>query len=249
MTDMLDELAKPKRKQKRGRTSSPADAELPAAPKKASKMRRVVLVCSPKGGTSKTSTVRSLAVAATQIGGLNVATLDLDQQRTLTKWWGRRPDGVVCQFDHHEGLLSNLDDALSGLDDYDLVIIDTPPSLEENPVAIRRLVGLADLVLVPTGQYSDDLESVIPWMRLLSKYQKPCAFVLSKVKRRTNALDDARIRLNAAGAGRLCPIVIHDREEIPAAFSRGLTVLDIDRAKGADELEGLWLFTKAELGI
>jgi chromosome partitioning protein len=85
--------------------------------------------------------------------------------------------------------------------------------------------------------------------RLLSKYQKPCAFVLSKVKRRTNALDDARIRLNAAGAGRLCPIVIHDREEIPAAFSRGLTVLDIDRAKGADELEGLWLFTKAELGI
>jgi hypothetical protein len=69
------------------------------------------------------------------------------------------------------------------------------------------------------------------------------------VKRRTKALDKARHKLMMEGKAKLCPIAIHDCEDIPDAFSKGLTVLDISKAKGADELTALWHFTKSELGI
>jgi chromosome partitioning protein len=253
---MLDELTKGKATKKRGASAKKPDADLAliepseaGMDKPAPKGRRVVLVCSPKGGTSKTSTVRSLAVGAVLLGELRVVTVDFDPQRSLTNWWNNRPATPVVQFDHSPGDLEDLAQSFAGTEDYDLVIIDTPPSIEAYPVQMRSLIELSDLILVPTGQHSEDLDSVIPWMELLIKYRKPCHFVLSRVKRRTKALDRARHKLMMEGKAKLCPIAIHDCEDIPDAFSKGLTVLDISKAKGADELTALWHFTKSELGI
>lgn len=179
--------------------------------------------------------------------GLAVATLDLDRQRTLTKWWSQRPEEGVVQFDHHEGRLEQLDAALADLADYDLIVVDTPPGVEDHPEAVKRLVGIAAMVLVPTSPTKDDRESVIPWMNLLKAYGKPAAFILNKAKRKTRVLDAARAQLNRAGA--LCPIAIHDFEDIHTAFESGLTVLDLTRASGADEVAGIWHFVKNQLAV
>jgi chromosome partitioning protein len=206
----------------------------------------IVLVCSPKGGAGKTSTVRALAVAAAQ-AGLKTATLDLDRQRTLTQWWSKRPDVGVAQFDHHEGNMADIDEALADMTGYDLIIIDTPPGIEDHREAMLRLVDIASLALVPTGQHKDDRDSVLAWMQFLRKSNKPAAFLLNRVKKRTRILEEAMTHLNKGG--RLCPIVIYDIEDIPVAFETGLTVLDIHKAKGVSEVEGVWHYVRNELGL
>ena len=152
-----------------------------------------MLICSPKGGSSKTTTCRALAVAAAQ-QGLKTATLDLDRQRTLSKWWLERPDVGVVQFDHHEGRLDNLAAVLTEIEteDYEIVIIDTPPNLEDHPSAIRDLIAIADLILVPTGQGRDDRDSVIPFMGFLKEQKRAASFVIGRAKKRTRELDSAR---------------------------------------------------------
>ena len=45
---------------------------------------------------------------------------------------------------------------------------------------MRTLIEMADLILVPTGQHSEDLDSVIPWMEWLIKQGKPTYFLLSR---------------------------------------------------------------------
>jgi chromosome partitioning protein len=256
---MLDELTERKTRKKGDCPGKkPEEAQDAADPAEEgdiaqpARQQRVILVCSPKGGTSKTSTVRSLAVGATLLENLRVVTVDLDPQKTLTQWWETRPSDTVVQIDHSPGDLTDLNtlqESFAGTEDHDLVVIDTPPSIEAYPEQMRVLIEMSDLILVPTGQHSEDLNSVLPWMSWLVKQGKPCYFLLSRVKRRTKALDRARHTLMMEGKAKLCPIAVHDCEDIPDAFSKGLTVLDISRAKGSDELTSLWYFAKAELGI
>jgi chromosome partitioning protein len=62
-------------------------------------MKRL-LISSPKGGSGKTNLARNLAVAAAA-AGLKVATVDLDRQRTLSKWFGRRSTELI-DFPHYQ---------------------------------------------------------------------------------------------------------------------------------------------------
>src|SRR5689334_14341351 len=55
------------------------------------KLAKLLLLSSAKGGSAKTTTARNLAVIAAQ-AGLRVATIDLDGQESLTRWWKKRPD-------------------------------------------------------------------------------------------------------------------------------------------------------------
>jgi hypothetical protein len=51
---------------------------------------KVILFASQKGGSSKTTLCRCLAVAADQAGVGSIGMIDTDPQGTLTKWWKRR---------------------------------------------------------------------------------------------------------------------------------------------------------------
>jgi chromosome partitioning protein len=245
---MTATLATRKRDVKSKKPEQAAKPKPAPNPRGTSARCHTVLVCSPKGGSSKTTTCRALAVAAAQ-QGLKTATLDLDRQRTLSKWWMERPGVGVVQFDHHEGRLDEVGAALKEIEaeDYEIVIIDTPPNLEDHPSAIRDLIAFADLVLVPTGQGKDDRDSVIPFMTYLKEQKRAASFVIGRAKKRTRGLDLARASL--VRAGRLCPVEIYDTEDIANAVDHGLTALDISKARGAEELEGLWHYVKNELGV
>src|SRR3954447_9212075 len=52
---------------------------------------RILLTTSPKGGVGKTGCSRNLAVAAAK-SGRTVAVLDLDPQKSLSRWWQKRPE-------------------------------------------------------------------------------------------------------------------------------------------------------------
>jgi chromosome partitioning protein len=208
---------------------------------------RRLLVAGPKGGIGKTTLSRNLAVAAA-LDGLNVATLDLDMQRSLTKWYSKRPDGMA-PITHFEAGMATQDvqDALAGIEGFDLLVIDTPPSIEDHPESFRLLADAASLILIPTGQSDDDLDSVRPWMRFVRRIKADAAFVLNRVNPRTRSFTEAKSLLVADG--RICPIEIPTYEDVAFTSSRGIGLLELKGGKGTEYVAGVWSFVRAEMGM
>lgn len=207
---------------------------------------RLVLVASPKGGVGKTTLSLNLLVAAAQ-AGLSVAGLDFDPQRNLEQWQHLRPRGAVATVEVLGADLADWRVAVERFMNRDLIVADTPPGIEAHMAAVRQLAARADLVLVPTGYGPFDLASVTPWLTALERERHRAAVCFNRVNRRARAFRAAQQTL--VRVGRLCPVEIPQLEEIMGASARGLSVLDIDRAKGIEDVEAVWAFTRREIAL
>ncbi|ARJ68121.1 hypothetical protein WV31_10940 [Magnetospirillum sp. ME-1] len=136
---------------------------------------------------------------------------------------------------------------MAGISGFDLVVIDTPPSIEDHPEAFRILAAAVDLILVPTGQSDDDLDSVRPWMRFIRKTRTDAAFILNRVNPRTRSFTEAKSIL--VSDGRVCPIEIPTYDDVATTSSQGIGILELKGGKGREYVSGVWNFTRAELGI
>jgi chromosome partitioning protein len=237
------------------KVAQPEDEKLPKRPKKAeeaiaqAKRAKLLLLSSAKGGSTKTTTARNLAVAAAHVG-LRVATIDLDLQATLTNWWQKRPDDAP-KIDHYQMPIEEaeaaLADAMKG-SSLDLFIVDTPPGVENHPSAMRALIRLADFVLMPTTQGGPDLDSVIEWWSQTVKREgRPSAFLLSRTKRSAKSYQEARQRLIKHGP--LCPFDCRDLEEVQRTHYNGLGILEVRGAAGQDDIQGVWAYVAREIGL
>jgi chromosome partitioning protein len=212
------------------------------------KLARLLLLSSAKGGSAKTTTARNLAVVAAH-AGLAVATIDLDGQETLTNWWTRRPDEAPS-IQHYKVPLGESDAALAEAgtaEGLDIIIVDTPPGVENHPTVMRALIRRADFVLMPTNQGGPDLDSVIEWAKLVKREGRPSAFLLSRTKRTARSFAEAKLRLSKHG--RLCPFDIRDLEDIQRTHLNGLGVVEVRGAQGGNDFQGVWNFVAHELGL
>jgi chromosome partitioning protein len=228
------------------RLKRPRKAEVAVA---LAKRAKLLLLSSAKGGSTKTTTARNLAVAAAHVG-LRVATIDLDLQATLTNWWQKRPDDAP-KIDHYQMPIDEaeaaLADAING-SDLGLIIVDTPPGVENHPIAMRALIRLADFVLMPTTQGGPDLDSVVEWWSQTVKREgRPSAFLLSRTKRSAKSYQEARQRLIKHGP--LCPFDCRDLEEVQRTHYNGLGVLEVRGAAGQDDIQGVWAYVAREIGL
>jgi chromosome partitioning protein len=131
---------------------------------------KLILVAKLKGGSGATTTCRELTAAALQ-DGRKVALIDLDGQGGLSRWWNRRTapaaegDEQRAAPDLLQLTAAQIPSAAKGLRQrYDLVIIDSPPSVHET---IRTVAAASDLALIPARPTVDDLDAVGPIARLL----------------------------------------------------------------------------------
>jgi chromosome partitioning protein len=215
-----------------------------------------LVVASGKGGTSKTTTTLNLATRAAA-SGVNVAVLDTDEQATLTKWHDRRkafarthPNQAVPFIPLFSRPLKDLDAAMQdihGTGGIDLVIVDTPPGLEQR-VLISKLIRRADFVLVPTSQSTADLESAEEFMSAVTALGGRAAFLLSRTNQRWGSYRVAKKLLNASGD--LCPVDVRDLRDIEATHDHGLGINEFGgKAKGSDDVEAVWQFIRKVMGI
>lgn len=206
-------------------------------------MKRLLLAA-PKGGSGKTMTARNLAVAAAH-DGLRVATADLDPQATLTLWSRRRPKNFPCITHYRvewDDVTALLDDA--EIDDADLLVIDTPPSIEARAGAFARLLQAADLVVVPVRPTFDDAESARPFLDYLREEGRPTVAVLNAVKPRVSLLAVKGFLLASA---ELCPVEVADRTDYARVAVKGLGLADFDGHPGSDEVRAVWEFVRYRL--
>lgn len=122
---------------------------------------RLLVVLNGKGGVGKTTT--AINIAATFAETQKVLLVDADPQASAT-WWFQR-HGLPMDFDLAQEQDPKLLGKVRQLPNYDLIVVDTPPSLSANSLA--AVVPIADYLLLPTQPGPIDLAALIETIKAI----------------------------------------------------------------------------------
>jgi chromosome partitioning protein len=184
-------------------------------------MALVITVAQQKGGAGKTMIAANLA--AFWATSRRVALLDIDPQRSLTRWHAVRaatnkPAAAIHLSDVAGWRMAAELDRLR--DAHDVIIIDSPPQIEtEAKLAIRA----ADLVLVPLQPSLPDLWAAEGTLKLALAERRPARVVLNRAPAKSALLNQVLSQLGKSG-GQLLAARLGNRAGMATAFARGLGV-------------------------
>ena len=203
---------------------------------------RVVSFVTQKGGSGKSTTAASIAVAAFQ-QGRRVFMLELDRQGTLSDWSDARQAEEGPEFERIDA--TALDKAIGTLRQagYELVVVDTPGVDSPATVAAMRV---ADICLVPCRPTATDLRgchadrsSPHPARKAVRLRPQSMPSTLRKGRR-------DRAGLSALGLIAEPPIV--SRADHQDAMAAGLGVTEFNGAgAAAAEMRRLWQWIDEKL--
>jgi chromosome partitioning protein len=210
-----------------------------------------ILSAGAKGGPGKTFLCKNLASSAAS-EGYNVALVDFDRQRSLTKWLGRRssmsPDkAAIIGYMADPSDVSDAQEVLE-IVSHDFIFFDTPPAIDQHSEVLKTLAFGADLILVPSAVGITDTESAEVLLRLLADWHRPTLAILNKVKLNANrviGLAKKRLVRNTE----LCPIEIGEYYDFLAADEIGLGATEMDVCVGKDDIEAVWSIVKRRLNL
>lgn len=112
-------------------------------------MGKVISIVGQKGGGSKSTKARTLAVGFTEAGWkTHLADIDTKQQTSL-KWTERRENNGLSQIDC--ALYRRVDTAVKMKDSCHLLIIDGRPAAETTSLDVA---DESDLVIITTGMHN-----------------------------------------------------------------------------------------------
>jgi chromosome partitioning protein len=171
----------------------------------------------------------------------------------LTRWWHRRPDSLPTIM-HYDGIpLSEAGTAVAEIGasgDYNVLFVDTPPGIEQEASALKAIIRRSDLVLIPTTDGGEDLESVSEWMALVRCEERPAFFLLCLTDRELSSLGEAKLYL--ADKGRICPHDVRRSQAIKRSYFDGRGAADLTGKLGeraAVDYQAVWAFVRLELGL
>src|SRR6185437_1961973 len=142
-------------------------------------MAVVITVAQQKGVTGKTTLAANLAAALAP--SRRVALLDIDPQKSLTRWHALRharlQEAAALTFSDISGwrLTAELDRLKRT---HDFVLVDSPPQIDTDA---KRAVRGADLVLVPVQPSPPDVWAAEGTLALAQSERRPAHIVLNRV--------------------------------------------------------------------
>jgi chromosome partitioning protein len=200
----------------------------------------ILAVLSQKGGTGKSHTVRSLAVAAL-IAGQKVAILDADPQGTVVAWGRRRQHNAPYIAALGSQTVASQIADMKGRG-ADLVVIDTPPHAQ--PI-INMAAEASTACLIVTGAFLEELETVATVATIAKALKKPSAIVLNRVSR-SHALTLARAAL-ATFQLPVCPMAMAQLVTHAYASAEGETANEREPdGKAAKEVNSVYAWLMKE---
>ena len=204
---------------------------------------KVIVFSSQKGGSGKTTLCGQLAVQAELTGAGPVAVVDTDPQGSLSQWWNAResdtPLFLKTQVEYLRNDLEQL--RRQGIK---LVFVDTPPAVTS---IIGRIVGFADLVVIPARPSPHDLRAVGATLDIVEGQGKPLVFAVNAATPRAQITSDAAVALSQHGT--VAPVTIHQRTDFATSMVQGRTVMeDKPDSRSAREIIELWKYLASRLG-
>jgi chromosome partitioning protein len=132
---------------------------------------RIITVANQKGGSGKTSVTMVLAGSLAH-RGYKVLVVDADPQGTATQWAGAAAEdkpfpAMVIGLASARGKLPQMIKPMLG--DYDYIVIDCPPSVDEQSSQSALLIS--DLCLMPLQPTPADMWSAVGILGLVAKAQ------------------------------------------------------------------------------
>lgn len=200
-------------------------------------MAIVYTVAQQKGGAGKTTLAANLAacLATTR----RVALLDVDPQHTLARWhalrMARTPAPPAIAFAEVAGwrLTAEIDRLKQS---YDVLVIDSPPSVETDA---KLAVRAASLVLLPVQPSPPDLWAAEGTLKLAAAEKRPIRLVFN----RAVAASRLRAEVEREAAKRGVAILeasLGNRIGFASAFAMGLGVAEYaPRSVAAEEMRAV----------
>jgi chromosome partitioning protein len=182
-----------------------------------------IAFCSQKGGVSKSSLARALAVEAAR-GGVSVKVADLDVGQGSTVDWHKDRVAAAIDPDVAVQLHRTPREAMAQANGADLLVIDGPARADKDTIEIARI---ADLVVLPTGASLDDLRPAIRTANSLIKAGIAASrllFVLSRIGTDSEA-EAARAYIGEAGYS-VAPGFVPERTAYRAIQNEGRAITE-----------------------
>ena len=206
---------------------------------------KILAVLNGKGGVGKTTTAVNMAAifSASQA----VLLVDADPQASASWWVSRNPQPVT--FDITKETDAALLGKLKKVNDYSLIVVDTPPAL--NSEALAAVVPVADYILLPTPPAPMDLAALVNTIKTaIAPAGIAHRVLLTKVDSRSlSEAVDAQQTLNSLNIP-ACEAIIrtykaHERaalEGVPITHWRGANVKEAqaDYYRVAEEVQQDW---------
>jgi chromosome partitioning protein len=214
---------------------------------------KIIVMCSPKGGTGKTTFAENLLSLAAA-DGLKVVGVDFDPQETLLKWYARREEKVktrpsLAMFDVASAGVREWQTVIADIhaNGYDLAIIDLLPSVDDVMEQVHGICSEADIVLVTTAPTTNDMDSAGPWFAQMVKLGFHAVACINRANRREKALGEARAALNKIGP--LCPIDVRSLSDAHAPQTDGMVAADKPKSETKTDFEAVWNYVAREIGL
>jgi chromosome partitioning protein len=201
------------------------------------RMAIVITVAQQKGGAGKTMLAANLAAALAETH--RVALLDIDPQRSLTRWHALRaarkipPAAIDLSGTSGWRLAAELD-RLKRTNDF--LLIDSPPQVDTDAkLAVRG----ADLVLVPLQPSPPDLWAADGTLKLAADERRPACLVLNRAPAASRLRAQVEAEIAERGL-RVLSATLGNRAGFANAFAGGLGITEASpRSLAATELRAL----------
>ena len=183
----------------------------------------VITVAQQKGGAGKSTLACNFAVAFAKIGS-KVAIIDTDPQQTITNWNKiREKNNSINKIDINVSSSNGwkVNNEISKLHKFDIVIIDSPPHMEtETKSAIRA----ANLVIVPCQPSPNDLWATESTLEIIKKENKNMILILNRCSHNSKLLKQVESHF----AKNIVKYSISNRVAFATSMMAGLTIIETE---------------------